>query len=660
MTGHRPAFVIVLTVCLLSTASRGADGIAEQAGSAPDEPRTAALEGRVTVAGTGAPVANAAVMVLLEGNAERTRSAITNAEGRYRIAVPMGHLVPWTVQPPPGFRMGDFAYQGLAATPTQPVVHWDYEVLPAISWPLRVVDSATGQPVVGAHVACSSAQGGHTPGTTDAEGRANATTVPEGGDYTVMVLPKSMDIAKLVRASLKAPKGISPAEIALVKPGNEPGDFELSAQSGQTVRVSGFHAVSLADGQLLLELQLPAGKPEPAGPPATIAISGRIVDAARQGLAGASVGLSVGQGQSSAMTDDATTSDADGRFQLDNLPADYATNRDWRLGLVVTAAGYAGVDSRNLRLTLPADDSRVCDVGDITLAPEVTVTLRVLDVNGVPAWGASVEPSRSYAARSQATRTDSQGLCVLHGLSSGIQEASVRFGDQYANSRLVVDGRGEPRDVRLKPLPVETDKRAKAAEPPRAALRAGAVAPELETSAWTDGKPHKLADYRGQVVILDFWGTWCSACLHAAPTLEKLQTKYAPQGVVFLGVHTAGESIDNIRDVQQLKRLPLLTGLDTGAEIADSRTCRAYGVTGFPTLLVIGRDGRVHFTTEEDQGLDQEGVLRRMGEFAKELGIAWPPPDDLPEAEGIEMVNRILELRMSRQIDAALKAEAQP
>src|SRR6266567_2066513 len=66
-------------------------------------------------------------------------------------------------------------------------------------------------------------------------------------------------------------------------------------------------------------------------------------------------------------------------------------------------------------------------------------------------------------------------------------------------------------------------------------LAIGATAPDWELSD-ADGKLQTLAQYRGKIVVLDFWATWCGPCAEVMPQMQKLHEKYKDKGVAVFGV----------------------------------------------------------------------------------------------------------------------------
>ncbi|CAG0993996.1 Thiol-disulfide oxidoreductase ResA [Phycisphaerales bacterium] len=139
----------------------------------------------------------------------------------------------------------------------------------------------------------------------------------------------------------------------------------------------------------------------------------------------------------------------------------------------------------------------------------------------------------------------------------------------------------------------------------------GKPAPELaQIKGWKSGGPVSLADLRGKVVLLDFWGYWCGPCVHAMPDLMQTHEKYKDKGLVIIAVHddstdsiaTMDSNLARIRaDLWGGNDLPFLVALDGGGEMvipgceekARGATTSAYGITAFPTQVLIDRDGNV-------------------------------------------------------------------
>jgi peroxiredoxin len=104
-----------------------------------------------------------------------------------------------------------------------------------------------------------------------------------------------------------------------------------------------------------------------------------------------------------------------------------------------------------------------------------------------------------------------------------------------------------------------------------------------------DGKPLDLAALRGQVVLLDFWATWCGPCKFEIPGFIELYTKYQGQGLQVLGF-AVDDPIPALQDyAKQMKmNYPILVGQGR-EDVVD-----AFGpMPGLPTTFIIGRDGKV-------------------------------------------------------------------
>lgn len=102
-----------------------------------------------------------------------------------------------------------------------------------------------------------------------------------------------------------------------------------------------------------------------------------------------------------------------------------------------------------------------------------------------------------------------------------------------------------------------------------------------------DGKPLNLANYRGKVVLLNFWATWCTPCRAEIPQFVDYQNKYGPQGLQLIGISMEDDAKPVREFYQQFKmNYPVAIG---NANLAESYG----GVLGLPVTFLIGRDGRI-------------------------------------------------------------------
>ena len=138
---------------------------------------------------------------------------------------------------------------------------------------------------------------------------------------------------------------------------------------------------------------------------------------------------------------------------------------------------------------------------------------------------------------------------------------------------------------------------------PREKLGAGAVAPEF-SSVDLGGKQVRLADYRGQVLILDFWATWCSPCIASMPHTQEVAAKYADQGVAVLAVCT-GDKRPKFEDWVKLKAksYPAMRFTfdphEQGTPAEKERASFAlYGVPAIPAQFIIDPAGKIVATTD--------------------------------------------------------------
>lgn len=98
----------------------------------------------------------------------------------------------------------------------------------------------------------------------------------------------------------------------------------------------------------------------------------------------------------------------------------------------------------------------------------------------------------------------------------------------------------------------------------------------------------RLADLRGQVVLMEFWATWCGPCRYSTPSMDLTYRKYRHRGVAVLLVNE-GESEETVRRWAGRRFVaPML--LDQDGAVGDT-----FGVSGLPTLFVIDRQGAIRY-----------------------------------------------------------------
>ena len=102
-----------------------------------------------------------------------------------------------------------------------------------------------------------------------------------------------------------------------------------------------------------------------------------------------------------------------------------------------------------------------------------------------------------------------------------------------------------------------------------------------------DGTSLTLSDLRGNVVMLDFWSSWCPPCRQEAPILAEVYREYSGQPVEFIGVDIWDQESDALEYIDRYE-VPYPNGIDANGTIIID-----YGVTGIPEKFFIGRDGVV-------------------------------------------------------------------
>lgn len=117
----------------------------------------------------------------------------------------------------------------------------------------------------------------------------------------------------------------------------------------------------------------------------------------------------------------------------------------------------------------------------------------------------------------------------------------------------------------------------------------GRAAPEFSLPALDGGDSIKLGELRGQVVVVNFWASWCIPCRQEHPVLLEAARTYEPRGVKFVGIAYNDKPEDSQRWLNELgKSYPSL--IDAGARVAID-----YGVSGVPETFILDKQGVVAF-----------------------------------------------------------------
>jgi thiol-disulfide isomerase/thioredoxin len=124
----------------------------------------------------------------------------------------------------------------------------------------------------------------------------------------------------------------------------------------------------------------------------------------------------------------------------------------------------------------------------------------------------------------------------------------------------------------------------------RTQAMSGGDHPDAPAISLTDigGKKLDLADYKGKVVVLDFWATWCEPCRFEIPGLVEMQDKYANQGFSVIGISMDDEPGPVVEFYKEFK-------MNYPVAVGNPRVGELYGgIFGLPTTFLIGRDGRIY------------------------------------------------------------------
>lgn len=147
--------------------------------------------------------------------------------------------------------------------------------------------------------------------------------------------------------------------------------------------------------------------------------------------------------------------------------------------------------------------------------------------------------------------------------------------------------------------------------------RSGATQ-EVDLPAWTGGptqplaltdlggRPHDLAEYRGKVLVVNFWATWCPPCREELPSLERLRDALQGRPFEVLAVNVAEGEPRVTRFLAEVPlRLPVLLDRDGDAQ-------RAWKVRGLPATFLLDREGAIRFWYLGELDWAQPSIIRTI------------------------------------------------
>ena len=121
-----------------------------------------------------------------------------------------------------------------------------------------------------------------------------------------------------------------------------------------------------------------------------------------------------------------------------------------------------------------------------------------------------------------------------------------------------------------------------------------------------DGRPHRLDAYRGKVVLINFWATWCEPCREEMPSIDRLSSILQGKPFVVLAVNL-GEPPSRIRSYLERTPVGFTVLLDR-----DMAAAKAWKARILPATYIVGPDGKVRYSYVGELDWSQESVRRKI------------------------------------------------
>ncbi|MCP8899677.1 TlpA family protein disulfide reductase [Gilvimarinus xylanilyticus] len=128
----------------------------------------------------------------------------------------------------------------------------------------------------------------------------------------------------------------------------------------------------------------------------------------------------------------------------------------------------------------------------------------------------------------------------------------------------------------------------------------------------TTGDNQRLAEQRGNVVMLNFWASWCAPCRKEMPLLDELYQRYQDAGFVLYGINVESDTDAADKLLEDIPvSFPVLYD-------PTSKVSELYGVDAMPTTILIDRDGNIRHTNRGYRSGDEEKYRKQIKELIRE------------------------------------------
>lgn len=127
-----------------------------------------------------------------------------------------------------------------------------------------------------------------------------------------------------------------------------------------------------------------------------------------------------------------------------------------------------------------------------------------------------------------------------------------------------------------------------------------------------DGGNLRLDEYRGQVVLINFWASWCGPCRQEMPLLDRLHQRYEDTGFAVLGVNVEGE-VAPAREIVDKTNVSFPVLIDEGQLVSE-----LYKLEAMPSTVVVDRDGRIRYIHRGYKPGDEAKYVEVVKELIRE------------------------------------------